>query len=93
MIVFKQVMGFVMLATVVYLISFMPIASVVPTVLLLLGIGLALWYAGQTPAYESTGRLIRAWSVATVMAGNSRLFSLLTSLPFTQLLSRTLAAQ
>ena len=67
MIVFKQVMGFVMLATVVYLMSFMPIASVVPTVLLLLGIGVALWYAGQTPAYESTGRLVRAWSAATVM--------------------------
>ena len=67
MVTFKQVMGFIMLATVVYLMSFMPIASVVPTVLLLLGIGLAVWFAARTPVYESATRRLRAWSIAGAM--------------------------
>ena len=64
MVTFKQVMGFIMLATVVYLMSFMPIASVVPTVLLLLGIGLAVWFGARTPAYEPASKQIKAWSIA-----------------------------
>ena len=43
MIMFKYVMGFVMLGTVVYLLSFIAIASVIPTVLMLLGVGIAAW--------------------------------------------------
>jgi suppressor for copper-sensitivity B len=39
MVTFKQMMGFVLLATVVYLLSFIPAPSVVPTVLVLLGVG------------------------------------------------------
>jgi suppressor for copper-sensitivity B len=65
--VFKQVTGFVMLATVVYLISFVPIASVVPTLLLLLGIGLALWLTSLVPAYESIGKRLATWSFASVL--------------------------
>ncbi|KAA1261294.1 Thiol:disulfide interchange protein DsbD precursor [Rubripirellula obstinata] len=67
MVTFKQLMGFVMLATVVYLISFMPIASVVPTVLLMLGIGMAVWYASQTPGYAPAREQVKAWSIATSM--------------------------
>lgn len=67
MIAFKQIMGFIMLATVVYLMSFMPIAAVVPTVLLLLGVGIGLWYAGRVPAHETIRKQLRAWSVAAGM--------------------------
>ncbi|MEM6472088.1 MAG: thioredoxin family protein [Planctomycetota bacterium] len=67
MVMFKQVMGFIMLATVVYLMSFMPIASVVPTVLLLLGIGVAVWFAARTPAYAPGAQKLRAWSIAATM--------------------------
>lgn len=67
MVTFKQVMGFIMLATVVYLMSFMPVASVVPTVLLLLGIGLAVWFASRTPAYRPAFDQAKAWSAATAM--------------------------
>ena len=67
MITFKYVMGFVMLGTVVYLLSFMDIASVVPTVLLLLGIGIALWFAGKTPFSAPRSRQLRAWGIAALM--------------------------
>lgn len=67
MIWFKQIMGFVMLGTVVYLMSFMPIPSVVPTVLLLLGIGVALWFAGHTPVYASFDVQFRTWGLAAAM--------------------------
>ena len=64
MVTFKQVMGFIMLATVVYLMSFMPPATVVPTVLLLLGLGAGLWYVGKTPLYEPALQQLRVWAVA-----------------------------
>lgn len=64
MITFKYIMGFVMLGTVVYLLSFVAIASVVPTVLLLLGIGIAVWFAGQTPFTAKKSARLRAWGIA-----------------------------
>ncbi|MEM9367986.1 MAG: cytochrome c biogenesis protein CcdA [Planctomycetota bacterium] len=67
MVTFKQTMGFIMLATVVYLMSFMPVASVVPTVLLLLGIGLAVWFASRTPAYAPAKKQLQAWASATAI--------------------------
>jgi thiol:disulfide interchange protein DsbD len=67
MVTFKQVMGFIMLTTVVYLISFMPVASVVPTVLLLLGIAMAVWFAARTPIYAPATQQVKAWSIATSM--------------------------
>ena len=75
MVTFKQFMGFIMLATVVYLMSFMPIASVVPTVLLLLGIGMAVWYASQTPGYAPASKQIRAWGIATSIVAITALTS------------------
>lgn len=67
MVTFKQVMGFIMLGTVVYLMSFMPISHVVPTVLLLLGVGLALWYVGRTPLHAASREYTKAWSGAIVI--------------------------
>jgi suppressor for copper-sensitivity B len=67
MIAFKQVMGFVMLITVVYLLSFLPIASVVPTVLLLLGVGAGLWIVGLVPAYESLAKHLMSWTFALAL--------------------------
>ena len=61
---FKQMMGFVLLATVVYLLSFIPAPSVVPTVLVLLGVGFGCWWVGRDPSLESRGRRLRAWGVA-----------------------------
>jgi suppressor for copper-sensitivity B len=67
MVTFKQLMGFVLLATVVYLLSFMAIASVVPTVLLLLGVGLGCWWIGRVSLVDPFGRRVRAWGFAAAM--------------------------
>jgi suppressor for copper-sensitivity B len=64
MVTFKQMMGFVLLATVVYLLSFIPAQSVVPAVLVLLGVGFGCWWVGRGLLPESRGRRLRAWSVA-----------------------------
>ncbi len=67
MVTFKYIMGFVMLGTVVYLMTFISIPAVVPTVLLLLGVGFAVWYAGQTPFTAPSGKKLRAWGIAAVV--------------------------
>ena len=64
MVTFKQMMGFVLLATVVYLLSFISAPSVVPTVLVLLGVGFGCWWVGRGQMLESRGRRLRAWSLA-----------------------------
>ncbi len=64
MVTFKQMMGFVLLATVVYLLSFIPAPSVVPTVLVLLSVGFGSWWVGRVLPLESRGRRLRAWAVA-----------------------------
>ena len=70
MVTFKQVMGFVLLATVVYLMSFLAVPSVVPTALLLLAVGVGCWCIGRVSLLESLGRRARAWVVAAaVIAG------------------------
>lgn len=75
MVTFKQLMGFIMLATVVYLLSFMPVAAVVPTVLMLLGVGVAVWFAGRTPLYAPVTQQVRAWSVAGIVIACTALLS------------------
>ena len=61
---FKQVSGFVLLATVVFILSFIESAAVVPTVALLLGIGVACWLVGRTPLTAESRVRIRAWAYA-----------------------------
>ena len=45
---FKQLTGFILLATVVFILFFMTAAAVVPTVLLFVGIGMACWLMSRT---------------------------------------------
>ena len=52
---FKQISGFVLLATVVFILSFIEPAAVVPTLLLLLGIGVACWLIARTPLTAEFG--------------------------------------
>lgn len=61
---FKQISGFVLLATVVFILSFVEPAAVVPTVALLLGIGLACWLVGRTPLTAESRERMRAWAYA-----------------------------
>ncbi len=64
---FKQVTGFILLATVVYILSFVEASAVVPTLLLLVGIGMACWLFARTPVYAEQRERLRAWTVAGLL--------------------------
>jgi suppressor for copper-sensitivity B len=66
---FKQIMGFVLLGTVVFLLTFIPIALVVPTVGLLFGLWAACWWIGRTPPTADPGVKVRSWLAAAAFAG------------------------
>ena len=57
---FKQVMGFILLGTVVFLLTYIPLEYVVPTVALLFGIWMGCWWFGRVPMWESRGKRVKA---------------------------------
>ncbi len=59
---FKKLMGFILLATVVWLLSFVPSTDLLPTVTVLCGLGLAFWWIGSTPLTEPPGKRMLAWA-------------------------------
>lgn len=61
---FKQLSGFVLLATVVFILSFIGPAAVVPTLVLLLGIAVACWVVARTPPTAEWADRVRAWGGA-----------------------------
>jgi thiol:disulfide interchange protein len=64
---FKQLMGFLLLATVVYLFNTLTPLFVVPTMTLLVALWFACWWIGRTPLTEPGHRLV-AWCGGTVVA-------------------------
>ena len=66
---FKELMGFVLLGTVIFLLTLLPGAYVVPTVGLLFGIWLACWWIGRTPYTAELGDKVRVWLSAVVVVG------------------------
>jgi thiol:disulfide interchange protein DsbD len=64
---FKQIIGFVLLATVVFILSFIDTLAVVPTLVLLLGIGFACWIISRTPLTAEFKDRAKSWAVAGVM--------------------------
>ncbi len=65
---FKHIMGFVLLGTVVYLLTFIPIPFVVPTVAFIVGLWVACWWIDQTPLTEALGQKLKAWIGAGAFA-------------------------
>lgn len=65
---FKQVMGFTLLATVVWLLLAVREDHLVATVALLFGLWAGLWLVGRTPSYAPAGRRLRAWVEGAVLA-------------------------
>jgi thiol:disulfide interchange protein len=61
---FKQVSGFVLLGTVVFILSFIDALAVVPTLALLLGIAVACWRVARTPLTAEYGERMKAWAYA-----------------------------
>lgn len=65
---FKHIMGFVLLGTVVLLLTFVPMAYVVPVVTFLIGLWAMLWWAGRIPLYEPLSKRVRAWAEGAIFA-------------------------
>jgi thiol:disulfide interchange protein DsbD len=65
---FKQIMGFVLLATVVFVLSFISWTAVLPTVALMIGLWAACWWIGRTPITADRGTKLRAWCGAATFA-------------------------
>lgn len=67
---FKQVMGFVLLFTVVFLFMSISAAYFVPTLALMMGVWFCCWIIGRVPIYEDTSKQVRQWvfGVATAAA-------------------------
>jgi len=55
---FEQIMGLVLLGTVIFLLSFTAWANVLPAITLMLGLGAACWWIGQIPF--TAGALVKA---------------------------------
>ena len=61
---FKQLMGFVLMATVVFILSFIDTAAIVPTLALLVGVGVACWVISRTPYTVGLGEILQSWALA-----------------------------
>lgn len=65
---FKQVMGFVLLGTVVFMFTYMPSTIIVPTIALLFGLWGSCWWIGRTPFSAELSQTVRAWVGAVAFA-------------------------
>lgn len=72
---FKELMGFVLLGTVVYLISFIHWPVMVPTFALLIALWAGCWWIGRTPLYAEFPAKARAWAAAMVFASLMGVFA------------------
>ena len=65
---FKQLMGFVLMGTVVFVLTLIPISLVIPTVAMMIGLWTALWWVGRVPVWDDLNKRIRAWAAGTAFA-------------------------
>jgi thiol:disulfide interchange protein len=66
---FKQIMGFVLLGTVVFIFTFISWPLLVPTLTLLFGIWLACWYIGRISGTAELPEKLIKWGVSLAAAG------------------------
>ena len=64
---FKKVMGLILLATVVWLLTFIDSPLVVPTVALMVGIATACWWVSQTPITAPLDQKAYSWVTAVMI--------------------------
>src|SRR5262245_11074471 len=64
----KQLMGFVLLGTVVYLFSTLSADFFIPTLALVMGVWLACWIIGRVPIYEDINKQVRQWGLGLTTA-------------------------
>lgn len=73
--VFKNLMGFVLLGTVVYLFSTLTANYFIPTLTLLMGIWFACWLVGRTPLTAGPSARAAAWLVGLSTAALTGVFA------------------
>ena len=64
---FKQIMGFILLGTVVFILSFMKPAALVPMIVLLLGVGVACWLFARTPLTAAFIDRLQTWALSAAI--------------------------
>ena len=69
MVAFKQFMGFVLMGTVVYLLSVLKPHYVVPTVGLLFSLALTCWMVGRIGPEREFGVKVRTWALGAAIVG------------------------
>lgn len=81
MVTFKELMGFVLLGTMVYLLSTVGSAYVIPTMALLVGIWFACWWIGRTPLTASAAARNTSWVGGMMSVALSGLFAFTALIP------------
>lgn len=61
---FKQLTGFLLLGTVVFILSFMEPFAIIPTLALLLGVAIACWLVSRTPLTAALADRLQSWALA-----------------------------
>jgi thiol:disulfide interchange protein len=82
---FKQWMGFLLLGTVIFLFGSVQMKWVIPTLTLLLGIGIACWWVGRTPLTAELPERIRSWIAGIVIVAVSAAVGFIGLVPGNQL--------
>lgn len=65
---FKQLMGFVLLGTVLWLMLPVDAPLLMPTLIMLTGLAAACWWIGRTPGYAERREKLKAWGQALVFS-------------------------
>lgn len=65
---FKQLMGFVLIGTVLWLLSPVDAHLLMPTLMLLAGLSAACWWIGRTPGYSERREKLKAWGQSAFFA-------------------------
>jgi suppressor for copper-sensitivity B len=78
---FKQIMGFVLLGTIVFLFTFMNRDYVVPTFALLVGLWAGCWWIGRTHLTAELPEKMRAWGIGAAFAAAVGWFAFTSLVP------------
>ena len=78
---FKQLMGFLLLFTVVYLLTFVGQDYLLPTIALLIALWFGCWWLGRTPLTASLAQRLRGWLLGIASAAALGSFAFWILLP------------
>jgi suppressor for copper-sensitivity B len=72
---FKHICGFVLLGAMVWVLTWLKMPYVAPTVAFLVGLWAACWWIGHVPLTEPLGKRLQAWGWGIAIAGAVGLFA------------------